>query len=131
MTDPPSVRQFSDREVALILKTAAELQQRDAPTARGLSLAELEQVAADVGMDPALIRRAVQELEVRGGASRHNRFLGGPTEIVVERVASGEVDSASFEDLLAELRAVSGELGTESTVGRLFGWRVRRALGAR
>ena len=86
----PSVRQFGEGEVALILKTAAELQQQEGAGARGLSLAGLEQLAADVGMDASLIRRAVQQLDVRGATVRHNSFLGAPTEIVVERTVGGE-----------------------------------------
>ena len=54
-------RQFSDLEVAHILQVAAELQEQgEVPAAVGrLSLGQLEQIVTEVGMDPAVIRRAV------------------------------------------------------------------------
>jgi hypothetical protein len=62
-------RRYSDREVALILRRAAELEDREGVelSARGLSLAELEQIARDVGLEIGRIRRAAVETE----AGRH------------------------------------------------------------
>lgn len=56
---PPSSRRFSEKEVALIIKRASELQENDAPSesATGMSLVELEQIARSSSV--AFIRRAV------------------------------------------------------------------------
>jgi hypothetical protein len=121
------MRRFDDREVALILKTAAELQVADGggSAARGgLSLAELEQIAGEAGIDPALVRRAAQRVTARPVAA-NNPWLGGPTTIVVERVVEGTLADDGNEAVLAAIRETSGELGEVSTIGRLFGWRGR------
>jgi hypothetical protein len=118
-------RRYTDREVRLILESAVELQQRaadDVETSGGLSLAQLEQVAAEAGIEPSLLRRAAAVLDADVPAAAGNRFLGGPTEIVVERVVDTPLDEADFERLLAAVRVQTRHLGASSTVGRLFGW---------
>jgi hypothetical protein len=129
MADSPGGRRFSDQEVALIFKTAAELQAVAPPDgpARGLTLADMEQVAREVGIDAAFIRRAVQEVDASRSRDRAARFLGAPTELVIERVVDGEAGLATHEAVLALLRDATGDLGEVSTVGQLFGWRGRLA----
>ena len=128
MADAPPTRRFTEREVSLILETAAQLQARDgdaAATPGRLTLAELERIGAEVGIDAAHIRRAAQEVEARAAAPAHSRLLGGPTELVIELVVAGEAGDAAVEAALAAVRRVTGELGDVSSVGRLFGWRGR------
>ena len=128
--DTPSEggRRYTDREVRLILKSAVELQ-HDTADARepsgGLSLAELQQVAAETGIDPTVVRRAAAALDGEAPAERGSRFLGGPTEIVVERIVDAPLDPARFDEILAAIRAETRQLGELSSVGRLFGWRGR------
>jgi hypothetical protein len=55
---------YDDKQVGLILKRATELATDSSPESSpgdGLSLAELEQIAVEAGIDPVLIRRAAQE----------------------------------------------------------------------
>ena len=121
-------RRYTDREVRLILKSAVELQQRasdDGEPSGGMSLAELEQVAAEAGIEPSLLRRAASALDADLPPEGGNRFLGGPTEIVVERIVDAPLDASGFEPLLAALRGQTRHLGESSTVGRLFGWHGR------
>jgi hypothetical protein len=124
----PDARRYTDREVRLILKAAVEIQQQSADAAQpsgGLSLAELEQVAAEAGIDPAVIRRAAASLDAGAPEDAPSRFLGASTEIVVERVVDAPVDERDFEELLGVVRAHTRHLGEARTVGRLFGWRGR------
>ena len=126
---PESARQYSDREVRLILKSAVELQQRRADRAGehsgGMSLAELEQVAVEAGLDPNFVRRAAAQLDAGAAPSDHNVFLGGPTQVILERVVNHTIDAARFDTLLDVVRAVTHEVGEVSTVGRQFGWKGR------
>ena len=64
-----SDRRFTDREVALVLRRAAELDKASpgGGTGRGLSLEDLREIAAEVGIEPSLVTRAVEEMESRGG----------------------------------------------------------------
>lgn len=122
-------RQYTEREVRLILKTAVEMQQQRADRASelagGMSLVELEQVAVEAGLDPAYVRRAAAELNTVGPAGEQSVFLGGPTHIVIERVVDVAIDPGHFDQLLDVVRAVTHEVGEISTVGRQFGWKGR------
>ena len=126
---PESSRQYSDREVRLILKSAVELQQRRADRAGelsgGMSLAELEQVAAEAGLDPTFVRRAAAQLDAPAAPSDRSIFLGGPTRIVIERVVNLAIEPGRFDQVLDVVRAVTHEVGEVSTVGRQFGWKGR------
>jgi hypothetical protein len=64
-------RRFTDREIGLILKRAVEFEEGSPtpgpPSARGLSLGELQAVAGEAGIDLRSVGRAVAELESRRG----------------------------------------------------------------
>jgi hypothetical protein len=57
-------RRFTDRDVALILRRAAELDKDSGhdSAARGLSLRELQDIASEAGINPDMIARAASEL---------------------------------------------------------------------
>jgi hypothetical protein len=127
MADSPD-RRFTDQQVALVLRTAAEIQEREGPLAaqtRGLTLAQLEQIGAEAGIEPETVRRAVARLDDRTHAGGQNALLGGPITVVVERTVPGRLDPATLETLLDVVRRVTGHLGESRTVGQLFGWRGR------
>ena len=106
LTDPN--RQFSDREVRLILESAAKLQtERTEDAAGGMTLAELEQVAVEAGMDPRLIRRAAADLGRVEPPSDRNAFLGAPMRIVLERVIDASIDVGDFDQLLDVTRTLT------------------------
>jgi hypothetical protein len=117
-------RQYSDREVRLILESAAKLQtDRPEETSGGMTLAQLEQVAAEAGLDPRLIRRAAEEIGRVDPPSDHNAFFGGPTVIVLERVVDASIDVAEFDQLLEVTRRLTRGVGEVSMIGRQFGWK--------
>src|SRR5439155_4097090 len=98
---------WGEREVGLILERALELQQqeqRQAPRALkrtdGASLAELEEMAHEVGIEPALVRRAASELEAQPRPVALSRWTGGPRRIIFERVLRGEAPEAAIEALV-------------------------------
>ncbi|NKB66435.1 MAG: hypothetical protein GKR89_05200 [Candidatus Latescibacteria bacterium] len=63
--DDTNDRKYSDAEISLIIKRAAELQQaRDSsPGTAGLELGELKQIAGEMGLDSEHIATAAEELE--------------------------------------------------------------------
>jgi hypothetical protein len=124
----PTERRYGDREVRLILKSATELQRRatdDGPGPDGMSLAELEQVASEAGIDPVLVRRAAAQLDAPRSTDQPNRFLGAPTEVIVERTIDVALDPGMFDEMLDVVRASTRQVGEVSTVGRQFGWKGR------
>ena len=112
MTDPRGGRRFDDEEVSLILRRAAELQEaQPGAESSGMTLADLEEVAREAGLDPSLVRRAAAEVGDAGGAGSPaapltggSRFLGAPTVLRAERIVDGELPVAEFEALLDEIR---------------------------
>lgn len=127
---------WAEAEVSLILKRALELQQEEQrqPTnaltrADGASLADLEEMAREVGIEPALVRRAAAELEARPRAQKVSRFTGGPSRIVFSRVLHGEVPEAAIEALIDVVQETLGEHGQPSMIGRTFNWTSLNASG--
>lgn len=73
MTEP----RFSEEEFALVLRRATELQSRSLaragaePRTEGMSLEEMQGIAAEVGIDPALVERAAAAVaQERGSRDR-------------------------------------------------------------
>lgn len=136
MLTPPD-RRFDEREVALILQATAALQERaeregeardgtaPLPVRGGLTLAQLEQIVGEAGLEPALVRRAVASVDARRARSSGGWFLGAPTTIDVERVVAGELSEDAHEALLEAVRRASGELGQSTALGRQFGWHAK------
>ncbi len=131
MTDPRGSRRFDDEEVALILRRAAELQEaQPGAGSQGMTLADLEEVAREAGLDPSLVRRAAAEVGDAGttGAAAApltggSRFLGAPTVLRAERIIDGELAVDEFETLLDEIRSTFNDVGSFSTLGRTLAWR--------
>lgn len=123
---PGDGRRYTEREVALVIKRAAELQSRaaeqGASESEGLSLAELEQVAREAGIDPALIREAAENLDTRHNADPPSPFLGAPSVISIERTIRGEVSADEYEAIVQELRRTFNDNGIVSTLGRSLAW---------
>ena len=124
MTEPLPGRRYNDKEVARIIKQASELQQSDAPgeSASGLSLAELEQIAREAGIDPAMVRRAAVDLDAQVSVGRPSRFLGAPSSLALERTIDGEVSPDEYDALVAEIQRAVGGMGSASLLGRSLQW---------
>lgn len=92
-------RRFTDREVALILKRATDLEETDAPeSAGGLSLDDLREIAREVGISSNAIERAVASLDrgPRIGAS----LAGAPRVRKAVRAVPAELDQDGIARLM-------------------------------
>lgn len=105
MTSPPDgSRRFTDREVALVLKRATDLDEVDAgPAGGGLSLDDLREIAREVGISPAAMDRAVATLD--RGRSIGPGLAGAPRV----RKAARAVPSELGQDAIARVMAVVDE----------------------
>ena len=133
-----SDRVFSEKEVAVILERAAELQAlsaRERDHRPGLTLAELESVAADAGLDPQILRQAAAEVDhPRSDLLRRNSGMTA-AHVFVERRVRGTLTPEHWEDVVAELRhhfesdlaSMMGMgtygAGTTEQIGRTLEWR--------
>ena len=108
----PTDRTYSEHEVAEVIALAVERQraaERRAESspprmagggAVGLTLAEVEAVGREVGIDPGHLRAAAAEVAAGGAAPD-----GGPGSAAVERWADAPLTDAGWEDVVAHLRA--------------------------
>jgi hypothetical protein len=127
MNDPTNLpRVYGDEEIGRILKRATELQHREptAPSSAGVTLAELEEIAAEAGIDPAYLRRAAMEVDSGvADPSFWARVVGDDVMIVRDVTLPGELDSDGFERIVATIQAASREHGQPSLLGRTLTWR--------
>ncbi|KPK81218.1 MAG: hypothetical protein AMS25_07365 [Gemmatimonas sp. SM23_52] len=130
-------RRYGDKEVGLILKRAAEFQRLEPESAAeggGLTLAELEDIAVEAGIDPRLLRRAAEELDA-GAARLHRegveRWLGGPVTIELQRSLPGELPESEFETMVGEIQEAAEGHGQASLLGHTLTWRSATPQGER
>jgi hypothetical protein len=136
----PSVP-LSDADVQLVLRRAAELQLEQPTSPGALTIGQVEQIAAEVGIPPEHVRAALRE---RDAESRAVPAVRAPADIAqagrapaaaatpgiefagkrarVVRVVPREVGSAELESLVAEIQTTLGLVGHTSIVGRSLTW---------
>lgn len=135
MPDAAADRKFSEEEVALIIKRAAEMQSEQveqSDTGHALTLSEVEDIAKEAGIDSRLIRRAAQSLDHHTETSnRPSPWLGAPTQLVFETVVDGEIGPDDHEALVNEMRRTFADNGVPSVLGRTLAWTSMPAGGRR
>jgi hypothetical protein len=123
-------RRYAREEVDAIVKRAAELEASH-PTST-MTLGGIEQVAAEVGIPAEHVRQAAHSIrrsrsQNAPAQTNHNRFIGGPTRIVFERVVDGELPDSEFLVVVDEIRRHFHDIGQVSQLGRSFAWTTTRA----
>jgi len=115
-------RRFTDREVALVLRRAADLEKGSSGTAvasgKGLTLSDLREIAAEAGIDPDLVSRAVMEMEGSKGI-RTGSLLAGPG--TVQREVRAFPEELSRQELADLIRVVDAEVRDQGTVQEALG----------
>jgi hypothetical protein len=110
-------RRFTDREVALVLKKASEIEEAEAKEGgRGLSLRDLQEIAREVGISAEAVATAVVSLErTRGGEVS---LAGAP----LVRRAVHAVEGALNQEAMARLiRVVDERADGAGTVSEALG----------
>lgn len=121
-------RLYDEDEVARILKRATELHREESTGTRsggGLTLKDLEEIAAEAGIDPERLRRAAFEIDQGGaqGTSQWRWLVGEATTLVYERTIAGELPDEAFEQVVAVIQESSLDYGQPSLLGRTLTWR--------
>lgn len=129
-------RSYTEEEIAAMLERAAELQTQQSrnPLHRSLSFEELEEIAAEAGIDPANLRQAARELDSPGKVLLDKSSGTNATHNFVERTIPGPLSLDAWEDVVAELShrfdtdlgaGMGTTYGKSSTqqIGRSVEWR--------
>jgi hypothetical protein len=136
VTDPHDrPRLYGDKEVARILERASELHavegREGSGRAVGLSLAELEEIAAEAGIPVASVRQAVSELESGAGRGGSHWATGEAPTILLERTLPVEIPMDAFERLAVVIQEAAGMHGQAGLLGRTLTWRADTPDGSR
>lgn len=117
-------RKYTENEFALILRKAFELQERQggADAAHGLSLREIQSIAAEIGLDPDVVQRAASLLP-KAGAGRLARVFGGPSLYQMEYSADGEISKEDFGKIVDAIRQATGHQGQVTEVLGSLEWK--------
>jgi hypothetical protein len=112
-------RRFTDQDVALILRRAVELDRESGQEARGrgLSLEDLQEIAVEVGVDPAMVSRAAEELGTRS-VVRSLSLMGDPVVRRGVRAVPGTADEETLRELM---RIVDREMPAQGTITEALG----------
>jgi len=128
--DSKPSRRYSDEEVRLLLNRAAELEtQGPGLPARveGSTLSDIESIASEAGINPALVRQAAREMESGSTALTappplSGGFLGAPTVYELEHTVRGEASQIALERLVPVLQRAADGLGQPSLMSKTLTW---------
>ena len=112
MGEPDATRRFDEREFALILRRAATLQQSDAarPPRSGLSLAEIESITTEAGIDSIYVRQAAAAVS-SDPPTIGRRLIGAPARFQQERALPAALDREAMATVIDHARTEFGRHG--------------------
>ena len=118
-------RRYEEAEVAEIFEAAAsprESRGRALTPASGFSLAELQAIGSEVGIEPERIAEAAAALEVRGAGAPRRSYLGMPVSVGRTVDLLRAPTDREWDMLVAELRETFGARGKDRSSGTVRVW---------
>lgn len=118
-------RRYSEEEVRQIFELASrhELAEvRPAGAAEGMTLAAIQEIGEEVGIEPTAVARAAAALDGRVLVVPPARTLGMPVGVGRVVPLPRPLTDGEWDRLVAELRATFGARGRVSAVGELREW---------
>lgn len=122
-------RRYSDKEVRRLLKYAAERQQSDEAGGAGgregggMTLATLQEVAAEAGIEPRYVQLAADRIESPEPTGLEHSLAGTALLVRAERIVPGELCEEDYEQIVAEIQMAVDVPGDATMVGRTLTWR--------
>ncbi len=125
---PTPARRYSDREVRRLLQQAAEIQKKETghdygDDGGGLTLADLQEIAAEAGIHPRFLQQAAASIDSPKATGLGPMLAGSALNISVERNVPGELGEEEFERAIVDIQHAFKEPGTASMVGRTLMWK--------
>jgi hypothetical protein len=118
-----SERLYTEKEISAILQRSGELHAEQGKTeTQGLTLRELQQIAAEVGISADAVASAANELEQAGHPKQGASWAGFPTKLEFDRIVQGEISEEMWPEVAAALNDTFGVVGVSGQVGRMMEW---------
>lgn len=116
-------RLYTEQEFNSILKRTAEKQaEQGTKETVGLSLQEMQQIAAEVGLDPTLLASVVAELDSNPDTRKKLPWYQVPNKVSLERVLQGNLEEDQWPEIVAAIENKLGVSGVSSQIGRMLEW---------
>ncbi len=118
-------RHYTEAEIAAIFEKATEVQKAarsGQSSGEGLTLAELQQIGASVGLDPEFVAQAAAAVEYGGRTAPRRSMIGVPIGVGYEVDLPAPLSDDAWERLVAETRETFGARGKVSRYGSLRQW---------
>jgi len=115
-------RLYSEKDIGRLIQRATELQQQNESTERGLSLDEIKQFAAELGVDPIYMEQAASDLEGANVEDTGITITGAPFHTSSTRVVDGFIEDDQWDEMILQLRSVEGVRGEVSDFGKIREW---------
>ncbi len=128
----PPPRRYGDEDVRRLLELATKFQEEQGGRGRiggeGLTLAQIQEAAAEAGIDPVFVQRAAARIDHSGSSEPGvwwEWLAGTPLTIRTARVVPGEVTNDDFWQVPSEMDAKHSFLGpgSVSMTGRTLTWK--------
>ena len=115
-------RLYSEREINAIIKRAAALQQESVEDrGAGSTMGQIQVAAAELGIDPALVVQAADELQ-QGQKSAGFSWTGVSSQAKCHRVVSGTLSDEDLPALAETIQSMTNRTGFPRTLGNRFEW---------
>jgi hypothetical protein len=118
-------RRFTDREMRLIFERAGEADV-GAQSDKGYSLAEIQEIALQVGLSPTDVARAASTIS---SPEASYPVLGGPIRFHASRILESTLTDDGVASVALRIREATGLHGELRDVPGGAEWRVRSAMG--
>jgi len=117
-------RHYDEQEIAEILEraTSGDPISGSAPAASGLTLSELQDIGAEVGIAPARIAGAAQAMARRDVSAPQKTFLGAPSSVSRTVMIDRALTDDEWTRLVVDLRQTFDAQGHVTSVGALRSW---------
>lgn len=125
---PMAERRFNEQQIGEILRRAGEIQVDISPDAEahGVTLAELQKIASEIGIEPHVLERAAQEVE---SGTPVGKDAERPNFRMFDHTVDGELTDEQWDEVVMLLRQSTGLPGTSTLQGNMREWSGNWDLG--
>lgn len=127
-----TTRRFDEDQIGIVLRRAAELQERSDRVGDGvgsLSLGELRQIAEEAGIQARFVDLAVASLDAAPDGRKESRLVGGAYEWHLHTSVEGELTDEDREQVVRAIRSAMGQRGEVSDLYGRMEWSHDDGLG--